>query len=378
MFWFERLVGIGIYLLALLFVCMLISKTRVSYKAVFRFYLVCLCIMAIFYEPYETADLYRIHGFIDYYSELNFDYFIENHVIGSSIPAATMLYYIVGKSSIDSLISIISVLVCYSSLFYTIRKSQEKYNISRENVAFTLFFLMITSAYMSVIGGIRMMIAISLIVLCFYREAVEGKFRLWHVFLYIVAALMHNMALFVIGIRFLAVIFNVAQKPKARFFSSVFIVGIVIMFVLNFESIMLDVYEKALWYLYEDNYVDNWEYLMGFLMIFLFIVLLIRYLQFRKEERYKSLISYNFAMVFSAILSLVFYYQFSIFYRFAGHLLPILMLPLLMIVLEKEDCGNGIFFARFSFKKTMLVYCLMIMALSFTRGSMSSLKFFAF
>jgi hypothetical protein len=78
-----------------------------------------------------------------------------------------------------------------------------------------------------------------------------------------------------------------------------------------------------------------------------------------------------------AVASLAFAKMFSIFYRLIGHIVPILSLPALMITLERSEVRGGRF-RRLSFPSIVLIFSILILALSMSRGSLSSLKFFAF
>ena len=169
MFLFERLFGIATYMTILIFVCFLLTKTNLSLKATLRFYLLCLCIMAFFYKPYVTADLYRIYETTDYFTKMPFVEFWRRIIVGSEKPAAYLLYWCIGKTGVKALLPTFSAFVCYSLIFYVINKTSELFAISMRNVACVLFFVMTTSIYISVIGGIRMMISISLIMFSYFR-----------------------------------------------------------------------------------------------------------------------------------------------------------------------------------------------------------------
>lgn len=117
MFLFERLFGIAAYMTILILVCFLLVKTNLSRKASLRFYLLFLCVMAFFYKPYVTADLYRIYETIDYFSTIPFAEFWRRFIVGSDIPAARLLYWCIGKTGVKALLPTFSAFVCYSLIF---------------------------------------------------------------------------------------------------------------------------------------------------------------------------------------------------------------------------------------------------------------------
>ena len=72
MFIIERLIGVTIYSLFLFLICILLKFTTISSRLIIRIYFVFLCVLSFFYEPYITADLYRIFGAMDLYAGVEF------------------------------------------------------------------------------------------------------------------------------------------------------------------------------------------------------------------------------------------------------------------------------------------------------------------
>lgn len=378
MFLFERLIGIGIYMSILVVICVLITYAKQKSASILNFYLFCLCVMAFFYKPYITGDLYRTYVYVDFFSDMNFWYFFENYAITTSIPMARILFWFVGKTGINELLPVISAFICYSSIFYIIVKIQTIFNISKKNVAYTLFFLMTTSIYISVIGGIRMMIALALVAFCFFREAIEKKFRVFHIAFYLIALLMHNVAAVVIAIRFFVMIFDSRKKWSQKIMYVVFLGILGGIFMVFFNNVMLDVFEKAQTYLQNDMHSDFWEYIMGALILILFITLLSNYFGYGYHKMYSNLQLFNMVMILSIIIAIIFCFEFSIFYRFIGHFAVVFSIPMLMVTLEKSYKKPSKLFRFFDFKSIFLILNTLIMMISCLRGSMSSLKFFEF
>lgn len=375
MFLIERLIGIGIYSGTLVLVCLLIAFSNISSKALLRFYTFALCVMAFFYTPYTTADLYRIFQTMEWYSTMSFSYFFETYVATSSVASSRLLFWLIGKSGLPHLLPVVSAAVSYSLIFYTIHKTQNRYAISRENTALALFLLMTTSIYISVIGGIRMMLAMAIIVFCFFRESVEQKFRWYHIPLYAVALLMHNMAFILFALRLLCIVLDSRKKRIVRVVYALVIGvgGLGALFV--FDDLVFQIFDNASDYLFGASYSDPWEYLIGILLLLGFVVLMCKFRPY--ISRFADIRTYHIGAILGAAVAVAFCFVFSIFYRFIGHLVPILCLPVLMIVLqESQNSYNPRRFRQLSLQSIVALFGALILLLSCARGSLSSLKFF--
>lgn len=378
MFLFERLFGVSVYTYLLAMVCIVIAFTAINSKTVMRLYIAALCILAFFYEPYVTGDLYRIYETMDWYRTMELGYFVENYVVTSSVPVSRLFYWLVSQTGVYNLVPVISCLLSYSIIFGTIYKSQQIFSISRINVALTLFFVMTGSAYISVVGGIRMMSAMTLLVFCFFRESVEEKFRWYHIAFYAMAVLIHNMALIIMAIRLLAMLLNPNRTWGGRLLVVLLMVGVAVVMALRMQSLLLDVFENAKGYLTEDSYSDKWEYLMGILLVIFYGILCVRFRKAGGIATHKNMAEYHIGMLLGATVAVIFCFVFSIFYRLIGHLVPLLGIPLVMITLEDSSKKSPIRFNWLSTQGFVLLYGALILLLSCSRGSLSSLKFFVF
>ncbi|MBE7018667.1 MAG: hypothetical protein E7413_02165 [Ruminococcaceae bacterium] len=376
MFLIERLIGVSIYSYILIMICLLIAFSNIKCKNILRLYLLLLGGMGFFYYPYITADLYRIYEAMEWYATFSFPQFYETLVVTSSVPTSRILFWLVGKTGIVELLPLISAILSYSLIFYILEKSSKRFHISRPNFAVTLFFLMSGSIYVSVIGGIRMMLALSIISFCFYRETVEKKKLPLHIPLYIIAVFMHDMALIVTAIRIVTSIFDKRKSPTKKL---LIVLGIFAMFlaaIVLFRYKFDSVFEKSASYLSDTGYYDLWEYLMGGIYVLFFLFLSVKFKPLRKQ--YLELNCYYMAAGIGSLFAILFCYDFSIFYRCIGHLVPILMLPVLMIVLEHAGKNPTGRFKVVSIQCVVLLVSLALLFIGGTRGSLSALKFFAF
>lgn len=376
MFLIERLFGVCVYTYALVMACVLIGFTNIRTRSVLRLYTVGLCVMAFFYTPYVTGDLYRIYETMEWYQTMELEHFVENYVVTASAPASRMLYWLVSQTGIYNLVPVISCLLSYGVMFNIIGKVEKRFSISRVNVALTLFFVMSLSIYISVVGGIRMMTAISLIIYCFFNESVEGKFKWYHILIYITAILTHNMALIIVCIRVLVLILDTRKKPASRILMGGLILGLAIVLIFRFEYVVVDILTNAGGYLSGESYSDTWEYIMGAMLMVFYAVLGFRFRSHGGSVRYPALKEYNMAMFLFMGIALAFCFVFSIFYRFIGHVVPIMGLPMLMITLQESSKNSPVRLNWMSTQGFVLIWGAVLLLLSCSRGSLSSLKFF--
>ena len=376
MFLFERAFGVGIYILILLLVCGILTKTRARCKPTLKFYTICLCVMGFFYKPYITADLYRTYIYVEFFGDMKFEYFWENFARNTNIPIARVIFWAVGKSGVKELLPVLSAFICYSLLFYIIIKTQEKFAISNETVAIVLFFLMTTSIYISVIGGIRMMLSTSMIAFSFFRNSIEKKNNLLDVSLYVLAVFIHVTAIILIAICMFLMILDNRKSIIKRILSAVVIVAIVLVFVINFREMIFELFEKAEHYLGEEEYSDSWEYLIGVIITIFLSVILFEYWSLRKDSESLVLKYYNMSSVICLAIAVIFCFEFSTFYRFAGHMAVILATPMMMVTLEKSYGKASKTIFRTDVRSMVIVLSVIIALISCTRGSLSSLKFF--
>lgn len=373
MFLLERLIGNVIYISILLCFCLFIAKSDIKLKKILSFYLVILCIIAYFYKPYSTGDLFRIRSTIEWFGTMDFEYFYNELVRPSSIPLSRMLYWIFGKLSIGKFISSFSCFISYSVIFYIINDIKDKYSISRMTTALTLFFIMTSSIYISVIGGIRMMISMSLVLYCYYQEHIKKRRSIFYLLLYIGSTLIHEMSIILVVIRFLMMFIDkrVSIKKKILYLLICLLISAVILF--RFHHILYNIIAIGQNYLFGETYSDKWEYLMGMLILINIITIYCSFYRNNLDKNYPEIHQVNKGGIMAAVLGITFISIFTLFYRFIGHFLPLVSLPAIMITLEKHRKKS---ISRISLATWFMIVSVAICFISCTRGSLSSLKFF--
>ena len=366
MYLLERLVGISCYLIALFFAFFMIYYKKAKIKNVLCVYAIMLVVMAYFYEPPESADLYRIGQIMETLSQYNFKSFSKIFLINNSCPAAYCLYWLIGKVGNTNLLPAIVTLITYTIVFYILRRSSEMYGLGNQGVALILLFVMSTGNYLMVISNIRTMLAITLLCLCFFRESVLAQFKIWHIPLYILSALIHNLAFVLLIVRCL--IFVISSNAKIRWKAlSVIIFTIVSVYtVLNYEWLFDAVFEKALEYLTGDYYSYVWEYIIAFLALVLEVVAVTMYIR-NREKKLKEL---QMFLILCLSIALFCVTEFSIFHRLITYIAPILTIPILAVGLSKNH-------TRYITGNSTLFLSIVMLLIACFRGSLSSLKFFA-
>lgn len=380
MFFFERFLGIGTYMLVLVLVCFLLTRANMSCKSVFRFYLFCLCGMALFYKPYRTADLYRIFEQMRFFSSMDFDVFWNEYAWNSSVSVARLLYWFFGKIGIKELLPTFCAFLCYSLIFYVIEKTKLLYDVSNQTVAVELFFIMTTSMYISVIGGIRMMMALCLITFSFFRGTVEKKITIIDILLSALSLFIHLMGPICLVICALTLLLDSGKTIARRigYLSIVAVIGVsfAMCFGDTMGNMMDEIYNGFVGYVFGDKYSDSWEYIMGALII---LILLMFFKEFRYVSRKvdcKNVYNCKLASIICVIIALCFCFEFSIFYRFGAHLAVLFSIPPMMVTLDNSDSKLIVSKKQIDFRSVIILLSVLIATISCSRGSLSSLKFF--
>lgn len=373
MFLIERLVGLGIYCYFLAATCLLIAFSKIKLKNIAKFYTLALAVMGFFYEPYKTADLYRINESLHQFSNYTFSGFFNTFVKNSSVPAARIYYWLISKTGVFELLPAVTCIICYSCIFYAIVRAAEIYKIDRKSIAVAVFFFMSTGNYIMVISNIRTMLAISLIFFCMFRETVEKKYRPADILLYVIAAFTHNIAMIIIAIRMIVIVFN-RKTPliKRLALVAVFAVAAVFM-VARFGNIFNSIFEKAMSYITEGGYSYIWDYIVGVLAFLIELIVLIRC--FKSKKDCSELVSMNIFLTLCTGIALVFCYEFSIFHRFTVYISPVLCLAQLMFCMKPKN-EKKVVLGVIHLRDFVFIISAAMLILACMRGSLCSLKFF--
>ena len=371
MFLNERLISVLIYFSLLMFFIAIINKSgKKNIKRILYAYLFFLGLMAFFYVPYKTADLYRLLEWTKNYSFYSIAE-ITDVIFASNSPAYTTYSYLIGKTGIFSLLPCITALIFYYNVFKILIKENQMNNSSSANIALALLFLMSLGQFIEVISGIRSMLSFSIISLCIYTELVLKRPILKNIVWYLIASLFHPAAMVLTIIRF---ILNSFQKQKKKLHKVIDVIVVVIcLIIINIINPLYfsDIVDKASSYITGDVYSYVWEYMINIGHLLLIVFILRYYKKNISSDRLQNL--YNFLKVFVYFL-ILFCFEYSIFHRFLV-VASILTLPILLETLEYNYINSTNLKSK-KYSSVIFIVSLLILFLSCLRGNLSGLKFF--
>lgn len=331
----ERVVGGVTYITLLLVVCngIFVSKPT-SVRRWLVFYALMLGVLGFVYIPAETADLYRLTGFMHDWAAYSPAQLLER-CVQSSTPVYIAYFWVVGQLGVDGLLPASSALIYHLLVFSCLWDYARRENISTKNVALTLAVIMSFGSFLQVISGIRSYLAFALIVRCIYREIICGRTIIFSTPGYLLAALMHPAGLALVALRLLVLLGQRGSHPLERVFSLLF-VGVAGLFAYRYgASYVSSMFDHASSYLTHEVYSYIWEDLIhGVLVIVLFIT-------YRRARRWAPevkgagnlLLISGLVCAISVVAAPI---EYSIFLRFSGAAAN-LAAPLIMSCLERED-----------------------------------------
>ena len=99
-----------------------------------------------------------------------------------------------------------------------------------------------------------------------------------------------------------------------------------------------------------------------------------------EQGEYAEIKSFSRALMYSTLTGIGFFFVFTLFYRFIGHLSVMLIAPVMMVALQEyENNSPRRISNRLRLNKmqtTSFILTMIILMISCSRGSLSSLKFF--
>lgn len=373
MYILERIIGIITYMLIMLIMVYLIYKSpKEKLKKILIIYLILLFIMAYFYIPAPTADLYRLRQSLDIYSNYNIEQ-LSQLLTKSNIPSYILYTYIIAKIGIINLFPAITCLIFYGIVFTILYKSAKKFNLSNKSVSISLLFFMETGKFLEVISGIRTMLAFSIIALCCYNEFIENKSIVKDVFYYLIASFLHPAAMALTIVRFFYLFLKKEKNILKKIFNYIiliFLTFIMLKWGAKYLEYMLG---KVDIYLNSNVYSYMWEYIISWIfLIFSSYCLFTRKNDFNNNPGIKALVKFN---IYINIIILLFNFEYSIFSRFQAFS-SIIFIPILSIVFNeifsKKSMKNRNFIFIFIFVSILLFFIVGI------RGNLSGYKYLLF
>lgn len=383
MFLIERIIGIGAYCAALFLFCgYLAINDKAKLSNVLRAYLLVLVLLAFFYYPDVTMDLYRLR--IEINSWMNYSTIrILEVAMNSSTPGWYIYGYFLGKSGIDGLLPAVTALIVYRNIFKVICRSCNKFNIkNREAAKIAFCFMSVGSVFVTTISNIRTMLGMSIVLVCVYEELVEGKNVFKNIWKYIIAASFHQVVLTVILVRFGYLLFEKNIKKRNVVFIKFLRVGGVALLLgglLMFGSGILEsVQNKALSYLSGDTYSYVWEYVIGWINLVAIVISLIQAQKIQKKNKSNEIKNVSRLLLLYLIPTIVFAYEYSIFRRYEIFCSMLWCVILSYNLLNKSKQISVMVSPRFRFKYVdiMMAIGFVNLLISCTRGDLCGYKFF--
>lgn len=373
MFLLERIIGVVTYMLIMIVIVINIYKSpKEKLKKILCIYLFILVMMAFYYIPSQSADLYRLQDSLYIYSKYSFSELVSK-LYNSNVPAYILYVYIIGKIGIPNFLPAITCLIFYGIIFKILLKSSKKYNLSNKNIALSLLFFMITGKFLEVISSVRALLSFSIIALCCYEEFVEEKAIYKNIFKYCIAIFFHPAALALTIIRFLYLFLKREKKIIKKIINYIILLfmGIVLFrYGLKYLDFML---VKADVYLNNEVYSYVWEYIISWIFILFstYSIISRKRILMKKPEIYE-LAKFNIYINFIIIL---FSFEYSIFSRFQTFS-SIIFMPILALIfseINKEVTNNNkVYYFIFIIFITVLFFLVGI------RGNLSGYKYLLF
>lgn len=370
----ERLISLATYGLALALFCWLVGSTaRKQYKLVMVAYLIVLGAFAFSYQPYITADLYRLREYMEWWihKPLNeiFSYSLRN-----SAPTWVLYSYFLRRLGNINWLQTINCLWTFGNTFYIIIHEIDHDNVHGRDRGLMLFFVMAVGAFfLQTISDIRTMLGISIVAFCFYRETVEKKLLLPHMILYLFAALLHSASMILVISRFMFLVIQY-KEPTKKILMSILVLALGAFSLYYLRDYISGSFEYGQRYLLNRNeYTYIWEIIIGLFETFQTGYVLY---QFRRRFRYTEgmdsyLAVWKFCVLWTVISIIALPFSYSIFRRYTIFC-TLIAVPLVGKLIEDEQESE----VKTPMLRTLWMLSFIIFAISGVRGDLCGYKFF--
>ena len=361
-----------IYAFTLFVAYQLIARVaRKQYKVVLLMYLIALAIFAFNYKPYITADLYRLREYIEYWIHKDLNGVLR-YAMRSSTPSWVLYSYALSRLGNINWIQTITCLWCFGNVFYIIGREIERSEIQGPFRSSLLFYVMGVGAfYLQTISGIRSMLGISIVVFCLYRETVENKSVVWHLPLWIFAALLHTSTMVLVISRFLFLLIQ-SQGAAKKFLMGIIVLAGALFSFKYMGDFISGSFEYGKGYLTNSKeYTYIWEQIIGIIETIETIYVLRAYRKNilrasdRIENGKKSL--YLFTLIWTVVSVVALPFSYAIFRRYTM-LCTMTSVPIVTQLFETDKPEKH--------REVLFYLSFLILALSGVRGDLCGYKFF--
>lgn len=379
----ARLIGVGIYLICILWFYFVIPRIR-GLKIHIYIYCLLLALMGFFYKPLSGSDLGRIQLSMHAIGSKSVPELI-NAMMKSSTPLAVLYYYMLSLFNDDRILPFVNAMLTYGLCFIMLMMCKKKFESSKKNIALVVFFFMSRGLLMMTIANIRTMLSLAIVAFSIYKIMIEKKSFLRNFVLMIVGALIHNIGMIAL---FLFVGFYIVYGVKDRKKWMTFFESLVLLVAMTIygRSLLLSVVDKGLTYLEYSRkgtgFFYIWEFVLSILVLCATIFLGYKYRAGKKirfnnsdisiiREKYSYKRFIDFQIFLSIISFFLLFIEFNSGLRLSW-LVTILDMPMLIIIFEDEYLKNN----RLNIKNGILIWSFIILFIAVTRGDLCSLKFY--
>lgn len=383
MFLIERIIGIGIYTISLFFFSgYLMVQPKAKLSVVLKFYLFVIVVLAFFYYPDTTMDLFRLRIQIQGWMKYSVQEFLKI-AFQTSTPGWYIYGYMLGKTGVQGLLPAVTAIIVYGNIFFVIRRSCDQFNVSNREAGKLIFcFMSIGSTFITTISNVRTMIGLSIVLVCVYQELVEGKSVFKNLWKYALASLMHQVVVTVVLIRvFFFFLEPVARKKNGAIKRGFQIIGMITMLLLSIPfamELLQNVQSKAESYLSRETYSYVWEYVIGWINFAAILVSIFQTYLKRNGTQIVQVRNVCKLILITSVPMILFSYEYSIFRRYE---IFVSMLWCVILAYNFSDYKNQLvikFSGKFKVRYVdiMMAFGTIEWALSCVRGDLCGYKFF--
>lgn len=365
----ERLAGVLAYSLALLIVCngICVSKPG-SVKKWLVTYAVVLAVMAFFYVPAESADLYRLESFMRNWSSQDVSWLIDS-MSSSSTPSYILYFWLIGQLGVDGLLPGLTALFIYLLTFSCYWDFAKRKGVDNENVALGLAMYMAVGTFLLAISGIRTYLAFAVVFRAAYTEWVCGRSSLLNLPWYAIAATMHPAATVAVVLRIGYMAFERGSGRYARIGSAFAFLASILILTLFGADYLDNAFSVGASYLSRQTYTYAWEIVIHVILV-IFSVYTLRRLRILNLTDAGVYNLAGFATLLTTVSVVALPFEYSIFLRYST-LMSAFLAPLAMVTLQGSEKE-----ARAAYRDRLLLATVAMLLLACVRGDLSGYKFF--
>lgn len=329
------------YIIALFF--MLIFKKKYL-KFVYIGLIGMLAIIAFNFDPIKAyyikgnyTDLVRFYDALNHTRIYGYNYLI-NHSDYSSLFIARWYVYILSFFEKNGIFAVVTCLLEYGLILYTINNFSKKNNSSKLSVVLSTLFFLLTIDYVMNVANVRTPLVFSIYFFCIYKEFIEYKRSKLFLLVYVLLCFLHPIAIVLLMFRIIIIFYNKYTSKVINIillsWSLIYNFLLPLLAKISTSQYISQLSAKLNYY---DNSKENIEVILilfsiiKIILCYLMLKYFIKKIRFDVVNKYKSF--YNLANILT-FFTLGSYFQYHMFLR-----LPVLLTFFLSIFIQ-FDFGN--------------------------------------